>query len=198
VVTTRQLRADAARNRERVLSVARAQVDRGDLSLPMNTLAKAAGVGVGTVYRHFPTHATLLEAIAADAFVALVAEARAAAEEPDAAQALRRLLRSALELLRDDRGFAAVLASPSYECPETLDLGIELGAAMAPVLDRARRAHLIRADVGPDDLRRLICGVHHALSAGTGEKLDLYLDVLMNGLSGPPGRKARARTTAAR
>ncbi len=59
-------RSDAARNRALVLRIAREQLATGDESLPFNTLARLAGVGVGTVYRHFPTRHALLEALSAE------------------------------------------------------------------------------------------------------------------------------------
>src|SRR5487761_1103632 len=77
------LRADAARNRAQVIEVARQQVATGDLTLPLNAIARLAGVGVGTVYRHFPTRQALLEALVADAFAELIDVSRAAAAEPD-------------------------------------------------------------------------------------------------------------------
>jgi len=182
-----ELRADAARNRARVIEVARGQVDAGDLTLPMNTIAKLAGVGVGTVYRHFPTRPALLEAVAADAFDALLVEARVAAADPSAASALEHLLRSALRLLSTDQSFAAVLASPTCACVETMQRGEELGALIGQVLDGARRARLIRDDISSDDLRRLISGVEHALRVGpdVDGKFDLYLAVLLGGLELP-------------
>ena len=159
-----ELRSDAARNRARVIEVARAQVDAGDLTLPMNTIAKLGGVGVGTVYRHFPTRQALLEAVAADAFDALLVEARLAAAEPSGASALERLLRCALRLVSTDQGFAAVLESPTCACTETLQRGAELGALITSVLDRARRARLIRDDITADDLRCLMSGFGHTVA----------------------------------
>ena len=77
-------------------AAARDRLRAGDTDLPMNALAKAAGVGVGTAYRHFRTRQVLLEALAAESFAALVADARAGAADPDPAAGLRRLLRAGL------------------------------------------------------------------------------------------------------
>jgi AcrR family transcriptional regulator len=195
---TLRLRADAARNRRSVIEAARRQVASGDLTLPMNTIAREAGVGVGTVYRHFPTRQALLENVAADAFQALVERAQTAAVEPDPARALEGLLLFTLRLLATDRGFAALLACPTFECPETLQMGSALGEAISRVLDRARQARLIRAHITADDLRRLMSGLDQALKSGSDEssKVDVYLNVLMLGLrptteDPPPGRKSR-------
>ncbi|MER5646322.1 TetR/AcrR family transcriptional regulator [Streptosporangium sp. NPDC002524] len=74
------LRADAARNRARVLQVAREQLATGDDSLMLNTIARLTGVGVGMVYRHFPNRHALLEALSAERFQQLVHEAQAAGQ----------------------------------------------------------------------------------------------------------------------
>jgi AcrR family transcriptional regulator len=189
-----ELRADAARNRARVLEVAREQIDAGDLSLPMNTIARQAGVGVGTVYRHFPTRQALLEEVASDGFEELLAEARQAAVDVDPAKGLERLLRRAGQLLSDDPAFAAVLATPTCVCEATMQRGAELGSSIATVLERARRSGLVRRDVTPDDLRRLVSGLEHALHAGPRDetKLDVYLEVLLAGLRSPGPRRARS------
>jgi AcrR family transcriptional regulator len=179
-----ELRADAARNRASIVAVAREQVAAGDLTLAMNGIAKLAGVGVGTIYRHFPTRQTLLETAVEDSLAAIAAEARTAAGEDDPAVALRRLLLPVLRLLLADPGLAAILAVPVFECSRTIELGAELMSAVGAVLDRARAAGVIRADVTPDDLRRLMCGMQFALRAGTDaqEQLDRYGEFLLAGV----------------
>ena len=79
-------RADARRNRERVLAAARAQFAANGLEAQIDDIARAADVGVGTVYRHFPTKEALLQALAADRFTRLAEWAREALEAPDAWQ----------------------------------------------------------------------------------------------------------------
>jgi AcrR family transcriptional regulator len=195
VIDATGLRADAARNRALVLQVARQKVDSGDLSLQMNAIAKQAGVGVGTVYRHFPTRQSLLEAVATEGFAALVEEARSAAAAAEPAEGLRRLLRRALQLLVENPGLAAVLASPQFECIETLDLGAELGAAVGSILTRARLAGDIRPDVTEDDIRRLMVGLRLALVSGPAwrKRLEVYLDVFLSGLRPFEGSPALRR-----
>jgi AcrR family transcriptional regulator len=183
------LRADAARNRQRVIQVARGLVDAGDLALPLNAVAKLAGVGVATVYRNFPTRQSLLEAVAAAAFARLAQEVPKFHTEPDPAVALHQLLLFTLDLVEEDRAFAAVLALPSFECPEVLYFAGQLAAGIGDILRRARDAHLIRADIGPDDLRRLVAGIDFALHAGEDSKLHRwrYLEVLLRGLAPSEG-----------
>jgi AcrR family transcriptional regulator len=181
------LRADAARNRARVLKVAREQLAMGDDSLMLNTIARLAGVGVGTVYRHFPNRHALLEALLAERFQQLVDEARAAAADEDALSGLHRLLRFALGRVLNDAGFAAVLESASDTDAQTSAMKVELDRAVAELLDRARRAGAIRRGIEADDVRRLLCGVEHAVRSGgnKAEHAEIYLDVLLEGLRPP-------------
>ncbi|GAA3276654.1 helix-turn-helix transcriptional regulator [Dactylosporangium vinaceum] len=177
------LRADSARVRAQMLTAARARIRDGDLDLPMNAIAKAAGVGVGTAYRHFPTRQALLEALAAESLAALVTDAVAGAADPDPAAAFTALLRSGLQLLRDDPTLAAVLSSTEPPClATTTALNAQLGAAVQTTLTRARAEHVIRPDVTADDIRRLICGLQHAVAAGQDDAAERYLDILLAGL----------------
>ncbi|WP_231981463.1 MULTISPECIES: TetR/AcrR family transcriptional regulator [unclassified Streptomyces] len=181
------LRADAARNRARVLRVAREQLAAGDDSLQLNAIARLAGVGVGTVYRHFPNRHALWEALSTERFQDLVDEARAAAADEDALAGLHRLLRFALLHALSDAGFAAVLESASDTDAQTAALKAELDGAVAQLLDRARLDGVIRRDVEADDVRRLLCGVEHAVRSGDSDpaRTKIYLDVLLEGLRPP-------------
>ncbi|WP_431962974.1 TetR/AcrR family transcriptional regulator [Nocardia sp. bgisy134] len=178
------LRADAARNRARVLQVASEQLAAGDDSLQLNVIARLAGVGVGTVYRHFPNRHALREALLAERFQELVGEAQAAAADEDALVGLHRLLRFALERALDDAGFAAVLESANDAETRTSAMKAELDSAVATLLDRARVTGAIRRDIEPDDVRRLLCGIEHALRSGDSDstRTQTYLDVLLEGL----------------
>ncbi|MGW5449724.1 TetR/AcrR family transcriptional regulator [Streptomyces asiaticus] len=182
------LRADAARNRARVLRVAREQLAAGDDSLQLNAIARLAGVGVGTVYRHFPNRHALWEALSTERFQELVDEAQAAAAEEDALAGLHRLLRFTLLHALGDSGFAAVLESASDTDAQTAGLKAELDGTVAHLLDRARRSGAIRRDVEADDVRRLLCGIEHALRSGADndpKRAEVYLDVLLEGLRPP-------------
>ncbi|MER7279135.1 helix-turn-helix domain-containing protein [Dactylosporangium sp. NPDC000244] len=184
------LRADSARVRAQMLAAARERVRAGDLDLPMNAIAKDAGVGVGTAYRHFANRQALLEALAAESLGALVTDAEAAAADPEPAAGFATLLRNALRLLRDDPTLAVVLASAAQPAclDATTDLHARLGTAVTTVLSRARAAGAVRSDVTADDVRRLICGVQHAVGAGADADAgaeERYLDILLAGLRAP-------------
>ena len=188
ILQSDDLRADAARNRARVLEVARERLAAGDATLPMNAIARDAGVGVGTVYRHFPSREALLESVAMEGFERLVDEARSAAVDDDPGAGLERLLRYGIRLQLEDLGLAIVLRSAESACDETSRLQAELLGAVDRLLERARDAGAIRPGIGPDDIRRLGCGVEYAvragapLGAGSADKADIYVDVLLAGL----------------
>ncbi|MEY9847269.1 TetR/AcrR family transcriptional regulator [Streptacidiphilus sp. MAP5-3] len=181
------LRADAARNRARVLQIAREQLAAGDDSLQLNAIARIAGVGVGTVYRHFPNRHALMEALSAERFRELVGEAQAAAAAEDALAGLHRLLHFTLDRALDDAGFAAVLESASDAEAQTSAMKAELDRAVGDLLDRARRVGVIRDGVGADDVRRLLCGIEHAVRSGDSDatRRELYLGILLEGLRPP-------------
>jgi AcrR family transcriptional regulator len=181
---TASLRADSARVRARMLAAAREMLAAGDEELPMNAVAKAAGVGVGTMYRHFPSRQALLESLAAESYATLVEQARAAAADPDVAAGLTGLLRATLSCQLTDPSLATVLSAPEFACAETVELSRELNAAALRVLERARAAGVVRPDVTADDLRRLMCGVQHAVRSGAddGTAAARYLDILVRGL----------------
>jgi AcrR family transcriptional regulator len=184
-----KLRADSARVRDRMLSVARERLRSGDTDLPMNAIAKEAGVGVGTAYRHFPTHQVLLEALAAESLASLVADASRGAADPDTAAGFTRLMRAGLRLMLDDPALAAVLSGRDFACDETRELGAELYASFGALLDRARAQGVVAPDITGDDLRRLLCGVQHAVRIGGDEVADRYLGVLVTGLQNRAGSR---------
>lgn len=183
-----ELRADAARNRERVLEVARGQLEAGDVTLAMNVIAREAGVGVGTVYRHFPTRQVLLETLTRRGLEHLLEHARAAADHPDPRTGFRQLLSAWLLELLDDPGLVAVMRSPVCACTETSDLSAEMGEVLCRLLDRAREARAIRPEVTGDDLRRYLLGLEHAVRLGSREpgQLERDLDNLLLGLQPRP------------
>jgi AcrR family transcriptional regulator len=180
-----EIRRDARRNRDRILDIARARVAAGDYSLPLNLIAREAGVGVGTVYRHFPTSQSLLESAASDAFGEVNDIAEAARREPDAQRALRLLIGRTLECMERRPELTAVLESPDIACLETLEMMSGFSAAVTDVLGRARRAGLIRRGITANDLRRLALGINHArrLPGGEPGSRETYLRVLLQGLS---------------
>ncbi|UOE42685.1 TetR/AcrR family transcriptional regulator [Agromyces larvae] len=173
-----QLRSDAARSRTRILETARGRdVD----ALRLNDLAREAGVGVGTVYRHFPTVQSLIEALAADSLQRLRDLAREAEAEPDPARALEGLVRGAVALQLEDDGLRAVLLADDAG-DETRAARREVFARFATILDHARRAGVVRPGLTSARLQHLVCGLEYAVRIGSTDDRDFYIDVALAGL----------------
>lgn len=178
------LRADAARNRAAVLDIARQRVANGVDGLAMNTIAKEAGVGVGTVYRHFPTTQVLLEALAFDSFERLVALAQAAAAHPDTRIALRDILTAGVQLQFDDPELNMVLASGELVCADTRKLGAALNRATTEIRRRGISAGLVSPKLKSEDIQHLVCGTAYAVRvSGRSSNLRPYVEVLLRGLA---------------
>jgi AcrR family transcriptional regulator len=155
----RPQRADARRNRERVIAAARAVFGEQGREAQMDDVARRAGVGVGTVYRHFPTKQALLGALIVDAFDRVAAEARRALDEPDAWAAMERVLWFAAENLATDRALSEAMASDA-EIPAGATAGqASLRDSFSALMRRAVAAGQLRPDAIVDDIPMLMCGV---------------------------------------
>lgn len=151
------MRADAARNRQRVLDAARALYTTRGLDEPMEQVARAAGVGVGTVYRHFPDRAALVRAVIADRLAhvgRLVAAAGTALDGPDPRAAwegfLDGILESGLPMLLP--ALAPRARDADVFTPDLVDERARTAAAAAGVVGAAQDRGLIRADVGVPEI----------------------------------------------
>ncbi|MFG3343664.1 TetR/AcrR family transcriptional regulator [Streptomyces sp. NPDC048018] len=184
------LRADARRNRERILEAAvRAFAEKG-ADVPIDTIAKAAGVGSATLYRHFPTREALVEAAYRNE-LARVCDSAAellAGLPPD--RALRLWMDRFIDYLAAKQGMAdalrAAVASGADPFAETLD---RLSAAIGSLLRAGAEAGLLRADVDPFDVGLGLSGVALITSSPaqrerSGRLLDLLLDGLRHGAQG--------------
>ena len=159
-VAERPLRADARRNRERVLKAAREVFSDQGREAQMDDVARRAAVGVGTVYRHFPTKEALLEALAVDAFERIVEIARdRLAHIADPWEALTSTLWAGAEILAADRALSEVMSEIPGPVPVGLDTQRELNDAMAELLRRAIEAGALRPDAVLDDMSMVMCGI---------------------------------------
>lgn len=168
-----------------MLDAARRALADGDTTLPFNLIAKNAEVGVGTVYRHFPTRQRLLEDLAEPSLEQLIDRVQLAASNPDPMAGLQQMLRDGLRCLLKDLALVAILDSPHFDGPQTLALGAKLGAATVNLLIRAQSAELVRADLEGDDLRRILIGMYHAVRSGHDDEedaSDLYIEIAVKGL----------------
>ena len=182
--TERPLRADARRNRERILESARAVFAEYGAEAQIDDVAHRAGVGVGTVYRHFETKEALLVELLREKFRLFAVRARGALEqdgEPFAV--LEELLRRNAETAASDAAVQHALAGADANVWLQAEAELqELVAVTDELIDRARRASTIRPDVQANDIAMLMCGVCSTMGPKPGfdwrRHLDLIVDVL--------------------
>jgi AcrR family transcriptional regulator len=158
-LASRPPRADSVRNRARILEAAEAVFGEEGLSVPIDRVADRAGVGTGTLYRHFPTKEALFEAIVFGHFEELVSKARSLADEPDAAAALLEFLTQMVEVATAKRDLAEALIGAGIDFKATAGvLKTEMEEAVESLFLRAQREGAIRPEVSFVDLMGLVSG----------------------------------------
>ena len=188
--TGRPMRADARRNYERLLSAALAAfAEHGADDASLEEIARRAGVGIGTLYRHFPTRQALLEAVYRDQVEALRARADELRESDAPADALAAWLRALVS-------FSSTKHSLTTALLETLDKDSDLLSACSTVicgaadtlLTRAQQAGVVRADADARDLIRLVHAVNIASQRGPTDpgQTDRLLGLILDGLRPQP------------
>jgi AcrR family transcriptional regulator len=159
VTEAKPLRADALRNRERLLEVAQEAFATEGIGVPIDEIARRAGVGVGTLYRHFPTKETLYAAVVLSRLETAAAEARSLARAPDPGAAFFRFLGRLVHESSVKRDLFDALAATGTEIKESLGgAKKELHEALGKLLVRAQRAGEVRRDATPADVFALIHG----------------------------------------
>jgi len=155
----RPLRADAARNRARLLQVAYDTFAAEGLAVPIDEIARRAGVGAGTVYRHFPTKEALYQAIVADRVQRIVDTARALLAANDPGQALHTFLTVMVEESATDQGMVDALAGIGFDIAQAApDAEQSFMDALAQLLARAQQAGTVRPDIDVHDVKTLLVG----------------------------------------
>jgi AcrR family transcriptional regulator len=208
-VASKPKRADAARNRERVLAAARAVfADRGtEASVP--EIAERAGVGVATIYRSFPTKRDLVVAIVLERFRAMKEFTDAAlAADRDPWDAFATVLLSNARMQLHDRAFGEVMAE-AFDVAEVQAERDQLLDRIGELIRRAQHAGAMRRDVVAEDLPCLLSGLSGSLSMAdrSSDFWQRHLAIVLDGLradgahplpSGPPDRAALERLAAAK
>ncbi|KAB8180104.1 TetR/AcrR family transcriptional regulator [Microbispora catharanthi] len=189
---TKPLRADARRNRERLLDVAVRAFSQDGPDVTLDAIAKEAGVGIGTLYRHFPTREALIEAAYRNELAKLCDAAAELAEAMPPDVAMRTWMDRFVDYLATKRGMAdalrAVIASGANPYAHSRD---RLLGAIGTLLDAGGRAGTLRRDVTAEDVLTGVNGI--CLAAGepaqreqAGRLLDLLMDGLRHEASGEP------------
>jgi AcrR family transcriptional regulator len=159
-MVSRQRRADAQRNYERLLSVARAAVAERGGDIVLEDIARQAGVAIGTLYRHFPTRQDLLEAVFLDEAHKLRARAEELVDATDPLEALITWLRLQLAFSARGRSMgAAVMTAKQVKGSELHVASEAMRAAGLLLLQRAQAAGAVRPEIELTDVLRLIYGI---------------------------------------
>src|SRR6202158_1846301 len=192
----RKPRMDAVRNRERVLEAAKTVFSAGGPEASLEAVARTAGVGIGTLYRHFPTREALFEAVYRREVQQLSELAEQLKSEADPVDALRRWLRSNVEFVATKKGMSAALALAVQSSSELTAFSFDrLTKAVGALLDRAVAAGEIRSDISPEDLLRALVGMCYLHDQpGWQKSVVRLLDVFVDGLRVRPkagGNKTR-------
>jgi AcrR family transcriptional regulator len=160
------LRADARRNRARLLEVAARAFAECGMDLPMEELARRAGVGIGTVYRHFPNKEALLDALRVDQLTWQLERTRQALAEDDAWQAFRDLVHDgAARQAQDVASCDLIMSNTVVESETAAALREDGGREMAKLIERAQASGGMRADFTTADVPLLFASIVGAIRA---------------------------------
>jgi AcrR family transcriptional regulator len=179
----RPLRADAARNRARVLEVAYETFAADGLSVPIDEIARRAGVGAGTVYRHFPTKEALFQAVIADRLHRIIDDGYSLLKSERPGEALFTFLRSmVLQWGATDRGLVEALAGVGIDVDSSVpEAEHAFMSLMQELLRAAQRAGTARSDVGVLEVKALVVGCQ-AMQSYNAELAEKVTDVALDGL----------------
>ncbi|MEU9045430.1 MULTISPECIES: helix-turn-helix domain-containing protein [unclassified Kitasatospora] len=179
-----RLRRDAQRNRDLLLAAARDLFSRQGLDVPLDQIAKEAGVGNATLYRHFPTREALIGEVFADAGAALATAGEEALAAEDAWTGLERYFERIFELVAADRGINDLVTQAIPTIPGMIEISRQHAATVGALITRAQEQGAMRRDVVTMDLLFLLGPLCRALPAATELRPDLwrrYLALLLDG-----------------
>ena len=190
-----RLRADAARNRQAIIGTARKLYGKRGLDVPFDEIARAAGVGNATLYRHFPSRCALVAAVFADTLRQVSQAAARALDNPDPWDGFAGHVRFLCQLQATDRGLADLLTTAVTGAPELEELRARAYEDFVRIAQRAKDSGALRADFVPEDLVLLLmasAGLVHRTADAAPEAWNRFIDLALDGL------RAAAATPAAR
>lgn len=190
--TVRPLRADARRNRERIVAAAREVLAEQGIEAQMDDIAARAGVGVGTVYRHFPTKDALVGALAVQHFEAITTLAVSALAGPGTpGERLEGFLWDSARRMRGDAALAEIMA----ERPQVMGTAAAEQERLLDTVGELVREGVasgeLRADAGRDDVPTIMCGLGSVMAKeqlGATGSWERYLTLMLDGLRAPGPR----------
>lgn len=183
------MRKDALRNRERVLRAAAETFAKAGNDAQMDDIAKRCGLGVGTLYRHFRTKDTLLEALLLDGLGRFLAAAQTSREQAATPwDAFAGFIRVAAHMLVENRALKELTQGLAARSPELEEKRREVHELVASLARDAQRSGELRADFSPDDLPILFSGLGAAVAredALAEGQTDRFVDIILDGLRAP-------------
>lgn len=186
----RKPRADALKNRELLISAAREVLGKGGPNASLEAVARQAGVGIGTLYRHFPTREALFHAVFSHDLETLVQSAEAMEADADPLNAVRRWLHSNVALVETKRGMLGALSVVmTDESKQTYaELSERLSKTINRLLARAVAEGRVRDGVTAEDLMQTMYALCYARAPGPGwrEQILRLLDIFIDGLRPMP------------
>jgi AcrR family transcriptional regulator len=187
----RVLRADARRNREAIIAAAKRLFADEGLDAQMPDVAKAAKVGVGTVYRHFPHKEDLIAALADDRFERLAEKAREGVGAEDPWEGLCDFIRFSAQIQADDRGLCEVMGSrPEVMSASAVAVGLD--KLCDQLVKRAQRSGKLRKDLEWEDIPMIACGLGRITPAEHGPAVGRWprlVEIAIDGLRAPGSSK---------
>ncbi len=162
--TSHGVRADARRNHERVLAAAEELFSEHGAKTSLEEIARRAGVGVGTVYRHFPTKEALIAAVVGEMQRGLLEATQVALADPDAGAALKTLLVKVADIHSRRRLLAEEMSNHVTTIVDGSMVKDTFRSAVNEIVRRAQDVGAIRPDIGPGDVAVLMAGIAHATS----------------------------------
>ncbi|MBP0440029.1 TetR/AcrR family transcriptional regulator [Tianweitania sediminis] len=180
----RKVRADAARNRALLLEAATVIFSQGGPQASLEDVARQAGVGIGTLYRHFPARQDLFEAVYRHEVDQLGLLAEKLAQTPGPVEALRSWLHASVRLVATKKGMVEALQLVAHGPTELTAYSLQrMTGAIALLLSRGIEAGVLRDDIFAEDLWRTIIGIYNAQPKGNWQPLAIKMvDVLVDGL----------------
>ena len=173
-------RADARRNHDKLVAAARAVFTEDGTSAPLEDVAERAGVGIGTLYRHFPTRQALLEAVYVDEVEAMARAAEDLSELPPW-EALSRWLHQYVGFAATKRALNEALLEAAPDSDVLLSCRTAIAGAGTALVERAQRAGVVRADTNFMDVGRMVAGIAMVPTADPGQK-ERMLELALDGL----------------
>jgi AcrR family transcriptional regulator len=177
------MRADARRNYERIVATAREVFFEQGVDVPLDDIVKRAGVGAGTLYRHFPTRDVLIEAVYRQEIENLADRVRMLTKELPPEEALREWMRDQVRFQVERSGLAVALKAAIDEDSETFQhCKTTLREAVGVLVDAAQAAGVVRAEIEPVDLMRLGHGIGTSAKYADEAGQERLVSIALNGL----------------